>query len=89
MKETIQILRNILLRTFLISLVFALLMATIYYTGRSCWDRMIVDRWHLIDQPSLNLVVVGFFTLVRFYLVFVLLAPALALHWTLRRLSDL
>ena len=85
-KETLQILRNILLRTLLVSLAFAVLMATVYYTGRSHWDRMIVVHWQLIDQPSLNLVVVGFFTLVRFYLVFVLLAPALALHWTLKRL---
>ena len=63
MKETIQTLRNVLLRTFVISLAFALLTATVYYTGRTCWDRMIVDRWQLIDQPSLNLLVVGFFTL--------------------------
>ena len=84
-KETLQTLRNILLRTLLVSVAFAVLMATVYYTGRSHWDRMIADHWQLIDQPSLNLVVVGFFTLVRFYLVFVLLAPALALHWTLKR----
>lgn len=87
MKETIQTLRNVLLRTFLISLVIALLMAVAYYCGRSHWDRMIVDRLHLIDQSSLNVVVFSFFMLVRFYLLFILLAPALALHWTLKRLE--
>ena len=78
MKEIIQTFRNILLRTLIISLAFALLIAVIYYGGRSHWNTMIVDRWQLIDQPSLNLVITGFFMLIRFYLVFALLAPALA-----------
>jgi hypothetical protein len=60
-KETLQTLRNILLRTLLVSLAFAVLTATVYYTGRSHWDRMMVDRWQLIDQLSLNLVIVGFY----------------------------
>ena len=55
----------------------------------SHWNTMIVDRWQLIDQPSLNLVITGFFMLIRFYLVFALLAPALALHWTLKRLDHI
>ena len=89
MKEIIQTFRNILLRTLIISLAFALLIAVIYYGGRSHWNTMIVDRWQLIDQPSLNLVITGFFMLIRFYLVFALLAPALALHWTLKRLDHI
>jgi hypothetical protein len=87
MKETIQIFRNILFRTFLISVVFALLMASVYYGRRDCWDSLIVNRWGLIDQSSLNVVAVSFFSLIRFYLVFLLLSPALALHWTLKRLD--
>ncbi len=87
MKETIQILRNILFRTFLISVVFALLMASVYYGRRDYWDSLIVNRWGLIDQSSLNVVAVSFFSLIRFYLVFLLLSPALALHWTLKRLD--
>jgi hypothetical protein len=87
MKETIQIFRNILFRTFLISVVFALLMASVYYGRRDSWDSLIVNRWGLIDQSSLNVVAVSFFSLIRFYLVFLLLSPALALHWTLKRLD--
>ena len=89
MKELIQTFRNILLRTLIISLAFALLIAVICYGGRSHWNTMIVDRWQLIDQPSLNLVITDFFMLIRFYLVFALLAPALALHWTLKRLDHI
>ena len=87
MHETIGIIRDILFRLFLISLIMGLLFAGVYYGGRGYWDRLIVDRLRLIDEKSLNVVVMEFFVLIRFYLVFILLAPALALHWTLKRLK--
>ena len=87
MHETIRIIRDILFRLFLISLIMGLLFAGVYYGGRGYWDRLIVDRLGLIDEKSLNVVVIEFFVLIRFYLVFILLAPALALHWTLKRLK--
>jgi hypothetical protein len=88
MHETIRLIRDILLRTFLVSLIIALLIAGAYYGGRDFWDRLVVGRLALIDEGSLNVVVVSFFALIRFYLVFILLAPALALHWTLKRLKN-
>ena len=87
MHETIRIIRDILFRLFLISLIMGLLFAGVYYGGRVYWDRLIVDHLGLIDEKSLNVVVMEFFVLIRFYLVFILLAPALALHWTLKRLK--
>ena len=87
MHETIRIILDILFRLFLISLIMGLLFAGVYYGGRGYWDRLIVDRLGLIDEKSLNVVVMEFFVLIRFYLVFILLAPALALHWTLKRLK--
>jgi hypothetical protein len=87
MHETIGIIRDILFRLFLISLIMGLLFAGVYYGGRGYWDRLIVNRLGLIDEKSLNVVVMEFFVLIRFYLVFILLAPALALHWTLKRLK--
>ncbi len=87
MHETIRLIRNVLFRTFLIGVIIGLLYVGVYYGGRGYWDRLIVDRWALVDQRSLNVLTVSFLTLIRFYLVFVLLAPALALHWTLKRLD--
>jgi hypothetical protein len=87
MQETVRLIRDILLRTFLISLIIALLIVGVYYGGRHYWDNLMVVRLALIDQEFLNVVVVGFFALIRFYLIFILLAPALALHWTLKRLN--
>ena len=50
-------------------------------------DRVVGAGWQRIDRPSLNLVITGFFMRIRFYRVFALLAPTLALHWTLKRLD--
>jgi hypothetical protein len=87
MRETVRLIRDILLRTLLISLIIVFLFVGVYYGGRRYWDSLLVERLSLIDQSSLNVIVVSFFALIRFYLVFILLAPALALHWTLRRLT--
>jgi hypothetical protein len=87
MHETIRVIRDILFRLFLISLIMGLLFAGVYYGGRGYWDRLIVDRLGLIDEKSLDVVVMEFFVLIRFYLVFIVLAPVLALHWTLKRME--
>ena len=87
MYETVRLIRDILLRTLLLSLFFALLIAGVYYGLRNYVDSLLVGRLEIIDQRSLNAIVVGFFALIRFYLIFILLAPALALHWTLKRLN--
>ncbi len=49
MHETIRLIRDILLRTFLVSLIIALLIAGAYYGGRDFWDRLVVGRLALID----------------------------------------
>ena len=85
--ETVRLIRNTLFRAFLIGIIFALLYFGAYYGWRTYWDGLMVDRWGLIDEKSLHVLVIDFFGLIRFYLVFVLLIPALALHWTLMRLK--
>jgi hypothetical protein len=87
MYETVRLIRDILLRIFLISLFIALLFAGVYYGARSYVDNLLVTRLEIIDQGSLKAIVVSIFALIRFYLIFILLAPALALHWTLKRLK--
>ena len=88
MNETIRVIRNVLLRTFLIGVVFGLLYVCIYFGWRDYWDELVVVRFALIDQKTLETLTMGFFGLIRFYLVFILLTPALALHWTLKRLAN-
>lgn len=86
MNETIRVIRDTLFRTFLIGLLFGLFYVCVYYGWRDFWDELVVVRWALIDQESLDVLTLSFLGIVRFYLVFILLAPAFALHWTLKRL---
>ena len=88
MNETIRVIRDALFRTFLIGVIFGLAYVCIYFGWRDYWDNLVVIRWALIDQKSLGILTLSFFGLIRFYLVFILLAPALALHWTLKRLES-
>ena len=87
MNETIRVIRDALFRTFFIGLIFGLFYVCVYYGWRDFWDGLIVARWALIEQKSLDVLTMSFFGLIRFYLVFILLAPALALHWTLKLLE--
>jgi Na+-driven multidrug efflux pump len=85
--ELLKLIRNILLRAFVIGLGFA-----IFYGGATFlfWKPIIQltsDQLHIISHESFGLVVVSFLTEVRFFLIFCLLTPALALHWTIRKLA--
>jgi ABC-type uncharacterized transport system permease subunit len=83
--ETLRILRGILLRAFVIGVGFGLLYAGATVVGWSYWVTLVSERWHLIDERGFGILVVAGLSLVRFFLVFVLLVPALAVHWTLKR----
>jgi hypothetical protein len=85
MNESIRIIRDVLFRTFLIGVAFGLFYVCIYFGWRDYWDNLVVVRWALVDQKSLDILTLSFLGLIRFYLVFILLAPALALHWTLKQ----
>jgi hypothetical protein len=83
--ESLRICRNVLLRTFVIGLGVALLYGAATLIGWRTWSGLLVDRWHLVDAATARVIVVAWFAGIRFFLVFVLLVPALALHWTLKR----
>jgi hypothetical protein len=81
--DTLRLVRNILLRCFAVGVVFALLMLIAMLAAWPVWTDLAM-RWFHADAAQLGTVVLQFFTAIRFYFVFVLLAPALALHWKLR-----
>ena len=81
--ETLRLVRNILLRCFAVGVVFALLMLVATLAAWPVWTGLAM-RWFHADQAQLANIVLAFFTAIRFYFLFILLAPALALHWTLR-----
>ena len=81
--ETLRLIRNILLRCVVIGIAIAIVLGVATLAFWSFWIGL-ATTWLRTDEHYLSGVVIWFFTAVRFFLVFVLLTPALALHWTYR-----
>ncbi|MGI8957207.1 MAG: hypothetical protein ACR2II_09885 [Chthoniobacterales bacterium] len=86
-RELIILWRNILLRSFVVSLGLAilLLLATVLlWHSAAGW----VQHLFGVDQRALGRIVLQFFLNVRIVLLFFFLAPALALHWTQAKIRE-
>ncbi len=81
--ETIRLTRNLLLRALAVTFVLNLLMALATFALWSTWTGL-TSQWFHTPPESLGPLMVSFFATVKFYAIFVLLAPAIALHWTLK-----
>ncbi len=81
--ETIRLARNFLLRALVVTFVLNLLMALATFTLWPTWTGL-TSQWFHTPPESLGPLMVNFFTTVKFFALFVLLAPAVALHWTLK-----
>ncbi len=80
-RELIILWRNILLRSFVVSLGLAILLllpTMLLWHTASGWVQYLFG----VDQRALGRIVLQFFLNVRIVLLFFFLAPALALHWT-------
>jgi hypothetical protein len=82
--ETLRLIRNILLRTFVIGLAIALILGVVTMTGWMTWMGL-ASEWFHTDAATLTPIILGFFVQIRFFLLFIVLAPALAIHWTLKK----
>ena len=83
--ESLRVCRNVLLRAFMIGVAIAILYAIAAVLGWETWSSLFSDRWHLADRSTLRFISLAWFAAARFFLVFVLLVPAVAFHWTLER----
>jgi hypothetical protein len=84
-REKIIFLRNLFLRAFAVGVLFALfyLIATL-----ALWHAYVpwlVERFKL-DEKEVAALTISFFANVRIVIVFVFLVPALALHWSARKI---
>ena len=80
--DTLRLLRNVLLRCFAIGIILAVLTLIAMLAAWPFWTGLAM-RWFHADEAQLGVVALQFFTAIRFYFLFLLLAPALALHWTI------
>jgi len=72
--------RNVLLRTALISLILAWLLAGMTIGLWDTWTG-ITSQWFRTPAAELGPLISNWFAFIKFYMIFVLLAPALGLHW--------
>lgn len=76
--------RNVLLRTLLISLILAYILAGLTVALWDTWSG-ITSQWFRTPVEELGPMISSWFALIKFYMIFVLLAPALGLHWEIKR----
>lgn len=81
--ESLELIRNILLRTAAIAYGFAILSALATFVLWDTWTSLI-SQWFHTTPAILGPLILAFFTAVKFYAIFMLLVPALALHWTIK-----
>lgn len=86
MLETLIIIRNILLRTVIISIIYVFIIFICYLSMQNFMISMI-DQVYKINAEQSHILIVHFIALIKFFILFVLLFPALAIHWTIKKIE--
>lgn len=79
-KQTLITIRDFLFKTFLIGLLIAVLLMVISIILWEPWSLFINNKF-LVTEEDLGKMFVNSFLYLRFYLLFIILSPAIALHW--------
>ena len=81
--DSLRLIRDILLRTVAVCFAITLFSALCTLTLWDTWSAL-VCRWYHTTPEFVGQLILSFYASVKFYYIFVLLAPALALHWTIK-----
>ncbi len=84
--ESIRFIRNVLLKTLAVTFALNILMAGSTFALWDTWTGFTSQLFH-VQPDTLGPMMVNFFATVKFFALFVLLAPALALHWTMKTIE--
>jgi len=84
--EKIIFWRNLLLRTFLVGLLIAIVMFVVLISFWHTWEMLVANLFGT-DEKEFGNVILYFFTNVRLILVFLILSPAIALHWMSKKVK--
>lgn len=82
--ESLRLIRNILLRSTVVGLVLAIIIGIATFAGWHAWMKLAIRLFHT-DQATIAPIVLQFFSEIRFFLLFILLTPALGIHWTVKK----
>ena len=75
--------RNFLFRTFIIGVLFAIFIGVVTLALWKTWV-WVGERFFKIEEKELGELTITFFLHVRIVLLFLFLAPTLALHWIVK-----
>lgn len=81
--DSLILLRSVLFRTFAVG---ALIYIASVLTTFAAWDTWVQlsSQWYHLEEASLSRLVMNFFVTTKFFLTFILLTPALGIHWTIK-----
>lgn len=83
--DSLRLLRNILLRAVVIGVVFNYASLLVTFAFWDTWTGLIAQWYHITESEFSRPTMLYFFVAVKFFNIFVLLTPALAIHWTIKR----
>jgi hypothetical protein len=84
--ESLRLVRNTLLRSAALTYGFLILSALIWVPLSDTWTGFASNLYHVPPEKVAN-IVIDFLSVAKFYAIFILLVPGLALHWTIKRES--
>ena len=82
-KEKLILIRNFLFKTFIVGLIFALVVFVLTFIFWDKWSLVVYSKFGLSPKELAELFV-NSLLYTRFYLIFVVLVPAIALHWLVK-----
>ena len=82
-KQKLILIRDFLLRTFVVGLAFAILLFVMTATFWDKWSGFIYTKFQL-PKAELGKLVVDSFLHLRLYLIFVILVPGISIHWLIK-----
>ena len=82
-KQKLILLRGFLFRVFIVGLLFALFLFFMTSAFWDKWSALVYTRFQ-VTPKELGEMFVGSMIYIRFYLMFIILVPAIALHWLLK-----
>lgn len=85
-KDNLLILRNLFLRAALVSVLMTWLMAILTMGMWDTWINLSSSMFR-VKQEFLAELVTQFFTIAKFFTIYLLLVPGLALHWTVKKMN--
>ena len=82
-KQKLILIRDFLLKTFVVGLVFAILLFVMTSVFWDKWSTFLYTKFQ-VPKSELGELVVDSFLHLRLYLIFVILVPGLAMHWVVK-----